>query len=36
MPTETPNVIWRTLAETDPEIADAIRMRSTARTTASS
>ena len=25
MRTETPNVIWRTLAETDPEIADAIR-----------
>src|SRR5690349_7413345 len=25
MRTETPNLIWRTLAETDPEIADAIR-----------
>src|SRR5213595_1710300 len=25
MSVETPNLIWRTLAETDPEIADAIR-----------
>jgi glycine hydroxymethyltransferase len=25
MRTETPNLIWRTLAETDPEIADAIK-----------
>src|SRR5258705_10089860 len=25
MRVETPNLIWRTLAETDPEIADAIK-----------